>query len=168
MPSATVKGPPWPKLVDDGAAGGLHRQGGDHGGHFALGHQQAVKGADKSAEGQAEGQHEPDVVGVVEHLDAEAGDDGHLGAHGDIDLPGANDHGHAQGDDAGHRGLDENGIDVAPFEEVGVYHHRDEHDEHKGYDVAVLAEQLFAKGYLGLAPGLIVHMPLPSTFAPVE
>ena len=129
------------KMVDDSTAGGLHGQRGNHGGHASLGHKKAVKGTDQRAEGQREQEHYPDVLGIVEHIDAKAGDDRHLRADGNIDLPGADDHRHAQRDNARHGGLYEDIGDIAPNKKVGVDDDGNNHNQNKGYQIAVIRKQ---------------------------
>ena len=109
------------EMVDDGAARALHGQRGNHGGHVSLCNKQAVDGADDDAERAAEQQHHNGAARLVQHFNAEAADDGKLGAHGNVDLPGRNDHAHPHSKHADHGALHKKVRNIGPGEEVRVH-----------------------------------------------
>ena len=138
------------EVVDDGTARALHGQRGNHGGHVALCDKQAVDGADDDAERTAEQQHHNGAARLIQHFNAEAADDGKLGAHGNINLPGRDNHAHAHGNQANHRALHEKVRDIGPGEEVRVHACGDHQKQDQGKNKAVFLHHHFEKLFWSL------------------
>lgn len=136
-------------------------------GHVPLCDKQAVDGADDDAERAAEQQHHNGTARFVQHFNAEAADDGKLGAHGNVDLPGRNDHAHAHCNKPHHGALHKKVRNIGPGEEVRVHAGGDHQKQNQGKNKAVFFHNHFEKLFWSLFfQGLSIFAP--STFAPVE